>query len=509
VTSELPQDLQSPLLRIVAVSKYFAGIAVLEDVSFSVRRGEILMLVGENGAGKSTLKNILSGLIAPDGGEVHFDGTTLAALSTEDADRFGIGTIHQELSLFENLSVAENIHLPHLPQRFGRVDKRRMAAQARAVLHDRLGTSIDPAAEVEELSLGERQMVEIAKAIHRSSSLLILDEPTTCLSLPERERLFAAVTRLREQGYAIIYITHFMEEVYELGDRIVVLRDGRVVGTGTRADIPQERLTRLMVGRDAAATAGARKALPADAKVVLDVAHLSDGAAVHDIGFHLREGEILGLAGLMGAGRSEIAESLLGLRNASGSVTLRGQPFVNRSPRAAMERGLVLVSEDRRRDQAFLTRAVRENLTATVLPQLSRAPFGRLDLGRERGDAAGAAATFRVHHPGLEAFMLALSGGNQQKAIIARWLQTAPHVCILDEPTKGVDIGARAEMHRLIRARADAGMAFLLISSDLPELLDLADRVLVLHKGRIAGEVARAQAEPHGILAMASTGRAA
>ncbi len=310
--SDLLQNLQSPLLRVVAVSKHFAGVAVLQGISFFVGRGEILMLVGENGAGKSTLKNILSGLIAPDGGEVHFDGTTLAALSTEDADRFGIGTIHQELSLFENLTVAENIHLPHLPQRFGRVDRRRMAAQARAVLHDRLGTTIDPWAEVEELSLGERQMVEIAKAIHRSSSLLILDEPTTCLSLPERERLFAAVQRLREQGYAIIYITHFMEEVYELGDRIVVLRDGRVVGTGTREDIPQERLTRLMVGRDSAAMAGPRKALPAEAPVVLEVAHLSDGAAVHDVSFHLRAGEILGLAGLMGAGRSEIAESSAG-----------------------------------------------------------------------------------------------------------------------------------------------------------------------------------------------------
>ena len=396
MTSDISEDQQSPLLRVAAVSKRFAGIAVLEDISFSVRRGEILMLVGENGAGKSTLKNILSGLIAPDGGEMHFAGATLAALSTADADRFGIGTIHQELSLFENLSVAENIHLPHLPQRFGRIDWGRMAAQARTVLHDRLGTTIDPAAEVEDLSLGERQMVEIAKAIHHSSSLLILDEPTTCLSLPERERLFAAVTRLREQGYAIIYITHFMEEVYELGDRIVVLRDGRMVGSGTRDDIPQDRLTRLMVGRDPAATMSPPKALPADAPVVLEVADLSDGATVHGVGFQLRQGEILGLAGLMGAGRSEVAEILLGLRNGSGSVTLRGQPFVNRSPRAAMEHGLVLVSEDRRRDQAFLTRALRENLTATVLPRLIAATVwppgprpGKSRRGRRRDHLPG------------------------------------------------------------------------------------------------------------------------
>jgi ABC-type sugar transport system ATPase subunit len=498
-----------PLLRVVSVCKQFAGVAVLDDINFALDPGEILMLVGTNGAGKSTLKNILSGLIAPDAGEVQFAGKTLSALSISEADHLGIGTIHQELSLFENLSVAENIHLPHLPLSFGRVDRPRMAEQAREILYERLGTRIDPRLDVEELSLGERQMVEIAKAIHRSSSLLILDEPTTCLSLPERERLFTAVTRLRDQGYAIIYITHFMEEVYELGDRIAVLRDGRVVGTGTRTDIPQERLTRLMVGRDLAAMMAPPHPVGEDAPVLLEASHLSDGAMVHDVSFSLRAGEILGIAGLMGAGRSEVAEMLLGLRRGQGSIKLRGQPFERRSPQAAMEHGLVLVSEDRRRDQAFLGRAVRENLTASVLQRLASGVSGRLPLDRERSSAADAAATFGIHHPGLEAFMLALSGGNQQKTIIARWLQTEPRVCILDEPTKGVDVGARADMYRLIRERAADGVAFLLISSDMPELLGLAHRLIVLHKGRIAGELPRSEAEPHRILAMASTGRAA
>jgi ABC-type sugar transport system ATPase subunit len=504
-----PTDPTVPLLRVVSVCKQFAGVSVLNDINLSVDRGEIFMLVGTNGAGKSTLKNILSGLIAPDAGEVHFASRTLSALSTSDADHLGIGTIHQELSLFDNLSVAENIHLPHLPLRFGRVDRPRMAEQAREILHERLGTRIDPWLDVEELSLGERQMVEIAKAIHRSSSLLILDEPTTCLSLIERERLFAAVTRLRDQGYAIIYITHFMEEVYELGDRIAVLRDGRVVGTGTRDDIPLEQLTRLMVGRDLAAMMAPPEPVPAEAPAVLEATNLSDGAMVHDVSFKLRAGEILGIAGLMGAGRSEIAEMLVGLRRGEGSITLRGQPFVDRSPYTAMERGLVLVSEDRRRDQAFLGRAVRENLNAGILQRLARGVLGRLALDEERSRAVEASATFGVHHPGLEAFMLALSGGNQQKAIIARWLQTEPQVCILDEPTKGVDIGARADMYRLIRERAAAGVAFLLISSDMPELMGLAHRVIVLHKGRIAGELSRTDAEPHRILAMASTGHAA
>jgi ribose transport system ATP-binding protein len=504
-----PSRPQEPLLGIESVCKSFGGTAVLQDVTFTAARGEILMLVGENGAGKSTIKNILSGLIAPDSGAVRLAGRTLAALSPADADRFGIGTIHQELSLFENLCVAENIHLPHLPQRFGRVDRRRMEAQTRAVLHERLGAAIDPWALVEDLSLGERQMVEIAKAIHRSSSLLILDEPTTCLSLPERARLFDAVRRLRDHGYAIVYITHFMEEVYELGDRITVLRDGRVIGTGAPQEIPREVLMRMMVGRDLGESSALPASVAADTQVMLKVERLSDGVAVHDVSFELRAGEILGLAGLMGAGRTEIAELLLGLRHGEGTVTLVGRSFPKRSPRAAMERGLVMVSEDRRRDQAFLSRTVRENLTVATLPQLASAALGLLALKPERQAAARAAAMFHVDHPGLEAFMLALSGGNQQKAIVARWLQRAPSVCILDEPTKGVDIGARAEMHRLIRAQASNGVAFLLISSDLPELIGLAHRVLVLHKGRVVGALSRAEAEPHHILALASTGRAA
>jgi ABC-type sugar transport system ATPase subunit len=498
-----------PLLRVNGLVKRFSGVPVLEDVGFSVERGEILMLVGENGAGKSTLKNILSGLIAPDAGEIQFAGTVHRQLSTGDADRLGIGTIHQELSLFDNLSVAENIHLPQLPHRLGRVGWRAMAEAARVVLHERLGANIDPRGDVEDLSLGERQMVEIAKAIHHSSSLLILDEPTTCLSLRERERLFEAVRRLRDQGYAIIYITHFMEEVYELGDRIAVLRDGRIVGTGAAVEISQGHLTRLMVGRDLAAMMTAPEERDDSAPTVLTASHLSDGTSVHDVSFELHEGEILGMAGLMGAGRSEVAEMLLGLRHGNGTVTLGGEPFSDRSPRASAGRGLVLVSEDRRRDQAFLDRAIRENLTATSLGRLTHGPLGFLRLDQELKRAVQAAVKFGVQHPGLEAFMRTLSGGNQQKTIVARWLQSTPRVCILDEPTKGVDIGARAEMYRMIRERAAAGVAFLLISSDLPELLGLAHRVIVLHKGRIAGELSRAHAEPHDILALASTGHAA
>jgi ABC-type sugar transport system ATPase subunit len=480
------EDGQAPLVALRGIAKSFAGVAVLKGVGFIVRPGEVVMLVGENGAGKSTLKNILCGVIAPDVGVIGFLGRSYTALSTALADRLGIGTIHQELSLFGNLSVAENIHLPHLPYRAGLVDREAMRAAVATLLRDLLGSAIDPAADVDALSLGERQLVEIAKSIHRSSSLLILDEPTTCLSLPERQRLFDVVRRLRTRGFGIIYITHFMEEVYELADRIVVLRDGVVVGDGTPVEIPLARLARLMVGHD-----------------------LGEGNLVQDVSFTLRAGEILGLAGLVGAGRSETAELLLGLRRGAGEVTLAGRPFTGRSPRSARARGLVLVSEDRRRDQAFLARPLRENLTAPSLEELRAGRLRLLAPGREKQLATGIVTAFGVDHPGLEAPMVTLSGGNQQKAILGRWFEGDPSVCILDEPTKGVDIGAREAVHRMILERASAGVAFLLITSDLAELRLLAHRVLVLHKGRVVANLGRAEADLHHIMALASTGRTA
>jgi ABC-type sugar transport system ATPase subunit len=497
------------LVALRGIAKSFAGVSVLKGVGLIVRPGEVVMLVGENGAGKSTLKNILCGVIAPDAGAIDFFGRTYPALSTALADRLGIGTIHQELSLFGNLSVAENIHLPHLPRRAGLVGRKAMRATAAALLGDLLGSAIDPMAEVDALSLGERQLVEIAKSIHRSSSLLILDEPTTCLSLPERQRLFEVVRRLRTRGFGILYITHFMEEVYELADRIVVLRDGAVVGDGTPAEIPLARLARLMVGHDLGEPVTSLPVGLKDAPVVLEARGLADGSMVQDVSFTLRAGEILGLAGLVGAGRSETAELLLGLRRGQGEVILAGRPFTRRSPRAARARGLVLVSEDRRRDQAYLARPVRENLTAPCLAELQTGRLRLLAPGREKDLAAGIATAFSVDHPGLEAPMVTLSGGNQQKAILGRWFEGNPAVCILDEPTKGVDIGAREAVHRMILERAAAGVAFLLISSDLAELRALAHRVLVLHKGRLVADLNRAEADLHHIMALASTGRAA
>jgi ABC-type sugar transport system ATPase subunit len=495
------------LLQVIGLTKSFSGMPVLKNVNFSLCRGEVLTLVGENGAGKSTLKNTLSGLLAPDAGEIRFLGASYAAFSADDADRLGIGTIHQELSLFANLSVAENIHMPHLPHRGGIVDWQRMRTTAAALLAETLGAHIDPAADVESLSLGERQLVEIAKAIHRSSSLLILDEPTTCLSVPERRRLFDVVRRLKSNGFGIIYITHFLEEVYELADRIVVLRDGAISASGPASAISPGSLTRAMVGGELIDMAISPAPLAPDAQIALSVSGVTDVALVRDVTFNLRAGEILGIAGLMGAGRSELAEILVGLREGTGTVVLLGLPFERRSPRLALARGLVLVSEDRRKDQAFLGRTLKENLTSTSLSALCNGMLRLLDLRQERSLAKRIADKFSVNHPGLEAPMTTLSGGNQQKAILGRWLHGDPHVCILDEPTKGVDIGARAAVHQLIVALAAKGVAFVLISSDVPELLGLAHCIMVLHKGRVAGTLERSQADASRILHMASTGR--
>ncbi len=514
--SDAGQVSDGPIMRLDGVGKSYSGIWVLKDVSFSVSRGEVVVLMGENGAGKSTLKNILCGLVAPDAGSIEYAGKQYSRLTNHDARALGIAAMHQELSLFPNLSVAENVHMGvgGLPTRAGLIDAAAMNRETLQLLSDFFETAVDPNMPVERLSLGERQLVELAKALHRASTMLILDEPTTSLSLPERQRLFNVVRRLRERGYALIYITHFLEEVYELADRIVVLRDGRLVGTGTPEELHRKQLTNLMVGRELAEVdtdlAASQQAAQASAvsDVIMQVRDIADAGLLHGVTFNLHAGEILGLGGLMGAGRSEVAQAIFGILPAEGTVEIRGQPFENRSPEAAKARGLALVSEDRRSDQIFPGRSVRENLTSAITDLLS---FGGwlLSPSRQRRRAAELARAYGVRFPGLEAPMVALSGGNQQKCVIARWLATNPAICILDEPTKGIDVGAKAEIHLLVAKLAASGLGVLLISSDLPELLALSHRILVMHKGRVVGELPRAQFDPVAIVHMASTGVAA
>jgi ABC-type sugar transport system ATPase subunit len=506
-----------PLVQLKDVGKHYAGVWVLQDATFSVSPGEVVALVGENGAGKSTLKNILCGLIAPDAGSLIFQGTEYDRLTSKDSRDLGIAAIHQELSLFPNLSIAENIYMGvgSLPTRFGLLDTTAMDSGSLHLLGDLIETEVDPGMIVERLSLGERQLVEIAKALGRASTMLILDEPTTSLSLPERHRLFEVVRRLRERGYALVYITHFLEEVYELADRIVVLRDGKMVGTGTTDEIGPKLLPQLMVGRELAEVDADLSSVAlevqsggSDENVLLRVRDLSDASLLKGISLDVRAGEILGLGGLMGAGRSEVAEAIFGVTSAEGTVEIEGIPFEERSPEAAKARGVALVSEDRREDQVFPGRSVRENLTSAIL-DLLKSGFGYLGPGRQRLRAEELVSEFGIRSPGLEAPMVALSGGNQQRAVIARWLAKRPVVCILDEPTKGIDVGAKAEIHRLINRLANEGLGVLLISSDLPELVALSHRILVLHKGQVVGELQRSEFNPATIVEMASTGRAA
>jgi ABC-type sugar transport system ATPase subunit len=505
-----------PLLSLDGVAKSFAGVRVLKDVSFSVAPGQVVALMGENGAGKSTLKNILCGLVAPDSGRLVVNGKAYARLSTEDARELGIAAIHQELSLFPNLSVAENVHIGvgSMPMRLGLIDQTRMRQRAVGLLKDFLDDEVDPDQLVESLSLGERQLVEVAKALHRASAMLIFDEPTTSLSVRERRRLFDIVRRLRDSHYALIYITHFMEEVYELADRIVVLRDGSVVGSGRPQDISRDQLATMMAGRELAAidshlaVAQSQSRSAAAGPVVMKVESLSDATLLHDVSFELHAGEVLGLAGLMGAGRTEVAQAIFGINPASGRVEIQGELFAGRTPEAAKRHGLALVSEDRRSDQIFAPRSVSENLTSATLGSLRRG-WGLLSRARQREQANALARDYGVRHPGLDTPMTALSGGNQQKCVVARWLATKPVVCILDEPTKGIDVGAKAEIHLLISKLAAEGLGVLLISSDLPELLALSHRILVMHKGRIVGQLGPADFDPGTVVTMASMGRAA
>lgn len=497
---------EEPFLRIKGLRKSFGPVQVLRDISFSLHAGEVLALLGENGAGKSTLKNILSGLAMPDEGTITVAGCDFASLTLSDIDQLGFGTIHQELSLFENLSVAENIHMPHLLERRHLVDWPGLAAGARKLLHEQLGTTIDPEKTVGELTLGERQMVEIAKAMRRATRLIILDEPTTCLSLPEREKLFTVTRRLREQGFAIIYITHFMEEVYALADSVVILRDGVVADAGKPGEFSRDRIAQAMVGRKAASMEIDVPPVATDAAVMLRLDAVGDETFLQDISLELREGEILGIAGLMGSGRTELAETICGFRKGTGTVILDGDEFDGRTPQKAIERGLVLVSEDRRRDQAFLNHTVQANVSAPSLRQLAARLTGWVDFGRERQDASRIADEFTVQPRRLDMAMVNLSGGNQQKAILGRWLSREPKVAVLDEPTKGVDIGARAAVHQIVVDKAANGMAFILISSDIPELLALSHRIAILHKGRLVGLLSRDEFDAGRILAIASTG---
>jgi ribose transport system ATP-binding protein len=497
-----------PLLEARGVRKHFPGVQALDGVSLHVTRGEVLAVVGENGAGKSTLMKVLAGVHAPDAGEILLDGRPVRFAGVADAIRHGVVLIHQELNLADNLSVAANLFLGREAVRggpLGWLDRGRMDGAARALLA-RVGLDVDPGAAVGGLPPGQRQLVEIARALSLDARLLIMDEPTSSLTQGETERLYEVIDGLKRAGVAVVYISHRLAEVRRVADRVAVLRDGRNAGGLARADISHDAMVRLMVGRDLKKLYPRRHGAAAGAPARLEVRGLTyAGGPHHAVSFTVRRGEIVGMAGLVGAGRTELAEALFGLRRVTaGEVRLDGEPVVARHPSEAVASGLLLVPEDRRRHGLVLEESVRENLALPNLDQLSVLGWVRRGMEARLAREQMARLGVRASGPGQAAGLL--SGGNQQKVVLGKWLARRPRVLILDEPTRGVDVGARGEIYALMDGLAAEGVAVLMISSDLEEILGMSDRVLVLHEGRLAGELPRAALSEEAVMRLATGG---
>jgi ribose transport system ATP-binding protein len=483
-------EAQPPILEMRNISKTFVNLRVLKNVSLSVRSGEVHALMGENGAGKSTLMKVLSGAYRADaGGEIRIGGQPVTIEGPLAARRLGISIIYQELSLAPNLTVAENIFLGAELSRNGSVDRRAMNVAAEPILA-RLGVTFTPRTMVGSLSMAERQLVEIARALHARSRILVMDEPTTSLSSRETEKLFDLIRSLRTEGLAIIYISHRMGEIYDLSDRVSVLRDGGYVGTLDRADLSAERLVQMMVGRDISSFyKKEHDAHHSRGPVILSVRDMSDGRRVKHCSFDLHEGEVLGIAGLVGAGRTEFARLIYGADpRQSGTVELDGKPVEISTPQQAVDSGIVYLTEDRKLYGLFLDMSVRENINLGVIGRDSL-PGGILNLKAAARRSADAIKTFGIRVAADAINVGALSGGNQQKVLLSRLIETNPRVLILDEPTRGVDIGAKSEIYKIIDQLVKSKIGVIVISSDLPEVVGICDRVLVMREGIIAGEV--------------------
>jgi ABC-type sugar transport system ATPase subunit len=473
----------APRLAMRGIAKHFLGVQALSDVELTVDAGEVLALVGENGAGKSTLIKILSGAHTPDAGEVLVDGERVDITTPADAEALGIATVYQELNLFPALSVAENLLFGRYPRRGVGIDWKAMRAEARRFLGE-LNVDLDVERRVGELSIAERQMLEIAKALHREVRVLVLDEPTAVLGGDDVDRLLDLVRSLRGHGVAVIFISHRLEEIFGLADRYVVLKDGRQVGDGLIAETDADGLVKLMVGRDV-------RVLPRDPVVRDDVLLRATGIArdgvLHDIDLTLHRGEVLGIAGLRGAGRTELARAIFGADPIdAGTVEVEGREVSIRSPRDAVAAGIGLVPEDRAHQGLF-----RALSTARNIPVVKLAAGGERQVvpSAERRTAEGYVGTLNIRLPDVDAPVATLSGGNQQKVVLAKWLEAGVSVLILDEPTRGIDIGSKQEIYELIRELCERGLGVILISSELPEVLQLSDRILVMQQGRVAAEL--------------------
>jgi ribose transport system ATP-binding protein len=489
------------LLELTGITKVYPGVTALDGISLSVGRGEVLGLIGENGAGKSTLMKILGGVVAPTAGTIRINGWDHEALSVNQSMRAGIAFVHQELNLFENLDVAANVGIGREPRVAGILIDRKRLRDRVAPLLERLGADFGPDALVAGLSIAQRQLVEIAKALSINARIIIMDEPTSSLTLRETERLLTVIGELRGGGVSVIYISHRLGEVKACADRVVCLRDGRIVGELAREDITHGTMIRLMIGRDLKALYIPPAAEPRDGGCdLVDV--VTRDFPDRRVGLSIRAGEIVGLAGLVGSGRTSLARAVFGIDPIiGGEIRLDGAKVSVGSPRAAIRQGIYLVPEDRKRAGLIVDMPVVENITLASLGSYARFPL--IDRAAERAVSSAQRVRLSIRAPDDQTQVVTLSGGNQQKVVLAKWLSMRPRVVIFDEPTRGIDVGAKNEIYTLMRGLADAGVCILMISSDMEEVIGVSDRIAVMHEGTISGVLERPQFSEYNVLRLA------
>jgi ribose transport system ATP-binding protein len=492
-----------PLLDLRSITKTYPGVTALDNVSLSLGRGEVLGLIGENGAGKSSLMKILGGVTSPTAGTIVVDGTEYATLTVKEATRAGIAFVHQELNLFDNLDVAANVFIGREPRRGGilnLIDQKALHERVKPLLV-RLGVDFEPDELVENLSIAQKQMVEIAKALSLEARVIIMDEPTSSLTLTETDRLLAVIADLRAQGVSIIYISHRLAEVKSCADRVIVLRDGKRVGELGREEITHGAMIRLMIGRDLKSLYIPPLHGVRDGGVEVE-GLVTSAFPERDVSISIRRGEILGLAGLVGSGRTSLAQTVFGVQPAlKGRITLDGRALTIRSAQDAIAEGIYLVPEDRKKSGLLLDLPIVENVSLADLPNY--ASMMLVDASKERAVAEDQRRKLAIKTPDVDTLAITLSGGNQQKVVLAKWLSMRPKLLIFDEPTRGIDVGAKSEIYSLMRTLADEGVAILMISSDMEEVIGVSDRIAVMHEGRISGFLDRSDFSEHNVLMLA------
>lgn len=493
---------KNPMLKMVNISKSFPGVKALEKVNLTAYGGEVTALMGENGAGKSTLMKILSGVYTKDEGQIFVEGQEANIKGIKDAEALGVTIIHQELSVLPNLTISENIFLGN--EKFNgvtrRINKKLLQERSKLFL-EQIGCNLDPNTLVSDISVGEKQMVEIAKALTKNSKVIIMDEPTTALTDKETRSLFKVIENLKDKGIAVIYISHRMEEIFEICDRVTVLRDGKFVGEEILKDINNEKLIAMMVGRNIEEQFPYLNNEPS--QVLLEVKNITFKNKVKDASFKVKQGEILGVAGLMGSGRTELAKTIFGaFKKESGQIIINGKEITISSPKDAIDNGICYLSEDRKKEGLILGMSVADNMTLSNLRKYEQ-KSKIINKNEELNDVKFYINKLKIKTPSENQLIKNLSGGNQQKVILAKWLLLSPQVLIIDEPTRGIDVGAKKEIYELLNELKAAGKAIIMISSDMPEVLGISDRIMVMSEGRISGELSRTEANQEEIMKLA------